>query len=167
MLFICESARVKEKCVAQNKLMNEDLKWMLDGGVICKGIDKFLLDFDELCGVYEKNNAIYFDSLPRGSFDTPVRNLSSFKSQSINVWSGTFAQLNEEYLPLIKSGYTIAIMAGTSRAGQALAYDIPMMCAVAVVGGYFCVTDKTLARWEGAILFLGYIGYIAFLVARG
>ena len=132
MLFVCESARVKEKCIAQNKLMNEDLKWMLDSGVICKGIDKFLLSFDELCNIYENNNAVYFDSLPRGSFDTPVRNLSSFKSQSINVWTGTFSQLNEDYLPMVKSGYTIAVMAGTSRAGQALAYDIEQE-------GYDCV----------------------------
>ncbi|MBE6741970.1 MAG: transcription-repair coupling factor [Ruminococcaceae bacterium] len=124
MLFICESARVKEKCNAQNKLMNEELKWLLDDGVLCKGIDKFQLDFDDLCAVYEQNNAIYFDSLPRGSFDTPIRNLSNFKSQTINVWSGTFAQLKDDYLSLLKSGYTIAVMAGTSRAGQALAYDI-------------------------------------------
>ena len=132
MLFVCESARVKEKCIAQNKLMNEDLKWMLDSGVICKGIDKFLLSFDELSAIYENNNAIYFDSLPRGSFDTPVRNLNSFKSQTINVWSGTFSQLSEDYLPMTKSGYTIVVMAGTSRAGQALAYDIEQE-------GYDCV----------------------------
>ncbi len=124
MLFICESAKVKEKCSAQNKLMNEELKWLLEDGVLCKGIDKFQLDFEDLCSVYEKDNAIYFDSLPQGSFDTPIRNLSNFKSQSINVWTGTFAQLKDEYLPLLKSGYTLAIMAGTAKAGKALAYDI-------------------------------------------
>ena len=124
MLFVCETSRVKEKCNAQNKLMNEELKWLLDDGVICKGIDKFLLNFDELSEIYEKNNAIYFDSLPRGSFDTPIRNLSNFKSQSINAWSGAFSELKDEYLPLLKSGYTIAVMAGTSRAGKALSYDI-------------------------------------------
>ena len=124
MLFVCESARVKEKCGAQNKLMNEELKWLLDDGVICKGIDKFQLSFDDLCEIYEKDSAIYFDSLPRGSFDTPIRNLSNFKSQSVNVWSGTMSQLKEEYLPLLKSGYTIAVMAGTAKAGKALSYDI-------------------------------------------
>ena len=64
-------------------------------------------------------------------------------------------------------GISCTVAGGLTVSNQALAYDIPMMCAAAVVGGYFCVTDKTLARWEGAILFLGYIGYIAFLVARG
>ena len=64
-------------------------------------------------------------------------------------------------------GISSAAAGGLAVSNQALAYDIPLMCAVAVVGGYFCITDKTLARWEGAVLFLGYIGYIAFLVVRG
>ena len=132
MLFICETSKVKEKCTAQNKLMNEELKWMLDDGVICKGIDKFQLTFDELCEIYEKNSAIYFDSFPRGSFDTPIRNLSNFKSQTVNVWTGSFSQLKEEYLPLLKSGYTIALMAGTSRTAKALSYDISE-------AGYDCI----------------------------
>ena len=64
-------------------------------------------------------------------------------------------------------GISCTAAGGLTVSNQALAYDIPIMCATAIVGGYFCVTDKTLARWEGSILFLGYIGYIAFLVARG
>lgn len=124
ILFVCESARVKEKCTAQTKLMNEELKWLLQEGTICKGIDKFTLDFDELCRVYEQNHAVYLDSLPRGSFDTPVKNLSNFVCQSFNPWSGTLTQLKEELFPLVKTGYTVVLMAGTSRAGKALANDI-------------------------------------------
>ncbi|MFR5875680.1 MAG: CarD family transcriptional regulator [Eubacterium sp.] len=127
MLFVCESAKVKEKCINQSKLMNEELKWLIDDGNLCKGIDKFILDFDELCRLYEQNNAIYFDSLPRGSFDTPIRHLADFVCQSFNVWSGTLSQLKEELFPLLKTNYTVVIMAGTSRAGKALAYDIGEM----------------------------------------
>lgn len=127
LLFVCETAKVKEKCNNQTKLMNEEIKWLLEEGSICKGIDKFALDFDELCQVYEDNNAIYLDSLPRGSFDTPVRHLSSFHCQTFNVWSGTLSQLKDELYPLVKTGYSVVVMAGTSRAGRALAYDIGEM----------------------------------------
>lgn len=127
LLFVCESAKVKEKLFNQTKLMAEELKWMLDDGVLCKGIDKFSLDFDELCRLYESYNAIYLDSLPRGSFDTPINHLSNFVCQSFNVWSGTLTQLKDELFPLLKTGYSVAIMAGTSRAGKALAYDINEM----------------------------------------
>ncbi len=131
MLFVCESAKVKEKSQNQTKLMNEEVKWLLDDGNLCKGIDKFNIDFDELCRVYQQSNAVYLDSLPRGSFDTPVGHLSNFHCQSFNVWSGTLTQLKEELFPLLKTGYTVAVMAGTSRAGRALSYDISEM-------GYDC-----------------------------
>ncbi len=127
LLFVCESAKVKEKCSSQEKLMNEELKWLVEDGNLCKGIDKFSLDFNELCTIYEQNNAVYLDSLPRGSFDTPVRHLSDFVCQSFNTWSGTLSQLKDELFPLVKTGYTVVIMAGTARAGRALSYDINEM----------------------------------------
>lgn len=124
LLFICESARVKEKTNNQFKLMNEQVKWYLEDGTLCKGIDKFTLSFDELCRVYENHGAVYLDSLPRGSFDTPVANLSNFTIQSFNAWNGTFEQLKEDVAPLKEKGYTICVMAGTLRNAKALAYDL-------------------------------------------
>lgn len=132
ILCICESAKVKERLNNKAKLLNEELKWLIDDGSLCKGIDKFSLDFDALCCIYENLNAVYLDSFPRGSFDTPVAQLSNFICQSSNVWSGTLSQLKDELFPLMKTNYAVVIMAGTTRAGRALAYDINEM-------GYDCV----------------------------
>jgi transcription-repair coupling factor (superfamily II helicase) len=123
-LFAVESARIKERLQKQEKLYLEELKWYVEDGTLCKGIDKFSLGFDELVSVYEADNAVYLDSLPRGSFDTPVRHLANFSVQSFNPWNGTLAQLKEELTGLIGSGYTVCITAGTARAGSALARDI-------------------------------------------
>lgn len=123
-LFVVESARVKEKCLKQERLNTEDLKWFVEDGTLCKGLDKFSLDFTELTDVYERHNAVYMDSLPRGSFDTPVRHLADFTVQSFNPWNGTLSQLKDELFGLVKGGYTVCMMAGTSRAGRALAEDI-------------------------------------------
>ncbi|MCC8072651.1 MAG: transcription-repair coupling factor [Clostridiales bacterium] len=123
-LFAFESARIKEKCNKQERLNSEELKWMIDDGTLCKGLDKFSLTFGELTDIYEKNNAVYLDSLPRGSFDTPVGHLANFRVQSLNVWNGTLTQLKDELFPLIKSGYTVCMAAGTARAGKALESDI-------------------------------------------
>ena len=124
ILFATESARIKEKCKKQERLNLEELKWFVEDGTLCKGLDKFSLNFDELTDVYEKNHAVYMDSLPRGSFDTPVSHLADFTVQSFNAWSGTLSQLKEELFGLVKGGYTVCIMAGTSRAGRALCDDI-------------------------------------------
>lgn len=124
LLFVCDTAGVKEKCENQNRLMNEELKWLLDDGIICKGIDKFMLTFEELCEAYEGYKAIYLDGLPRGSFDTPVRALSSFNMYEIPPFSGTLSQLKDEVFPLVKTNYAVVLLAGTSRAGKALASDL-------------------------------------------
>lgn len=123
-LFVVESGRVKEECQKQERLNLEDLKWFVEDGTLCKGLDKFGLDFSELTDMYAQNNAIYMDSLPRGSFDTPVKHLADFTVQSFNAWSGTLSQLKDELFGLVKGGYTVCIMAGTTRAGRALAEDI-------------------------------------------
>ncbi len=123
-LFVAESARVREKCVKQEKLNLEELKWFIEDGTLCKGLDKFSISFSELTDIYQQNCAVYLDSLPRGSFDTPVGHLATFSVQSFNAWSGTLSQLKDELMPLMKSGYTVCIMAGTARAGKALCEDI-------------------------------------------
>lgn len=123
-LFVVESGRVKERFLKQEKLNLEDLKWYVEDGTLCKGLDKFNLNFDELTGYYQELNAVYMDSLPRGSFDTPVSHLANFTMQSFNAWSGTLTQLKEELFGFVKGGYTVCIMAGTVRAGKALAEDI-------------------------------------------
>ncbi|MBQ7203300.1 MAG: transcription-repair coupling factor [Eubacterium sp.] len=150
MLFVCESARVKEKLGAAQKLFDEELKWLIGEGALCKGIDKFMLSFDELCQRYENSGAIYLDSLPRGSFDTPIKHLATFKCQSLSVWTGTLSQLKDELFPLLKTGYAVVIMAGTSRAGKALAYDITEMGYDAT---YFEKRPKEFTR--GAVSVIG------------
>ncbi len=124
LLFVCETAQVKDKCASREKLWNEELKWLLGDGILCKGIDRFQLDFEALCEQYTRNSAIYLDSLPRGSFDTPVRALATFNAYETNPFSGTLSQLKEELFPLLKTAYSVVMMAGTARAGKALANDL-------------------------------------------
>ena len=123
-LFVCESAKVKERGQNSDKLWRERIKFSLQDMTLCKGLDKFCLDFEELKAFYEKLGAVYLDSLPRGSFDTPVSCLADLNTQSFNRWSGKTAELEEELRPLLKNKYTVCIMEGTARSARALANDL-------------------------------------------
>ena len=123
-LFVCESAKVKERGQNSDKLWRERIKFSLQDMTLCKGLDKFCLDFEKLKAFYEKLGAVYLDSLPRGSFDTPVSCLADLNTQSFNRWSGKTAELEEELRPLLKNKYTVCIMAGTARSARALANDL-------------------------------------------
>lgn len=124
MLIVCESSKVKQKAENQFKLMIEQIKWCLESGVLCKGLDSYIVEVEKLFDIYNEYGAVYLDSLPRGSFDTPVSHLANFEVQSFNAWNGTLEQLKEDIEPLVKNGYTICIMAGTTRGGKALSYDL-------------------------------------------
>ncbi len=123
-LFVCESAKVKERAQNSDKLWQERIKSAVQSLALCKGLDTFSLNFEELKAIYENAGAVYLDSLPRGSFDTPVSFLANFKTQSFNRWGGKVSELEEEIKPLLKNGYTVCIMAGTQKSARALANDL-------------------------------------------
>ena len=92
------------------------------------GLEKYNLDFAELCDMYELHSAIYLDSLPRGSFDTPVRHLSSFKCQS---FVGNHHCIGNEFACL--PGKQFHVAAGCQHASlkevAMMADDVQRLCA--------------------------------------
>jgi cation:H+ antiporter len=54
--------------------------------------------------------------------------------------------------------------AGIGVAPPALAFDIPVMVAVAVACLPIFITGQTIARWEGALFFVYYVAYTAYLI---
>lgn len=127
LLFVGETQKIREKVRSANAMMNEDIKGSFEKGLLCQWLDKFLLDFDEIVKHYQEMNAIYLDTFARGSFDTPICHLSSFAAQQLSLWSGMLSQLKDDLFPLMKTGYTVVIMAGTARAGKALQQDVKDM----------------------------------------
>ncbi len=53
---------------------------------------------------------------------------------------------------------------GIGVAPAALAFDIPVMVAVAVACLPIFLTGHTIARWEGALFFVYYVAYTAYLI---
>lgn len=96
MLFVCESFTVKERAEAAQQLMSEELKALFEDGILCRGLDRFTLTWAELSEFYEKMGAVFADNLPRGSFDTPVRDLVTVNARQLTPWNGSLGQLVED-----------------------------------------------------------------------
>lgn len=127
VLFVSESAKIKERVNHANLLMNEEIKANIENGVLCTGLDKFTLDFDEMTEIYTEYAAVYLDTFARGSFDTPVCHLANFKVQQLSFWGGMVNQIDEDLSPLMGNGYTAVVMAGTAKNGRALEFDLSEM----------------------------------------
>ncbi|MCL2195902.1 MAG: transcription-repair coupling factor, partial [Oscillospiraceae bacterium] len=66
---------------------------------------------------------IYMDNLPRGSFDTPVKDLVTITARQTGTWNGLLDQLTEDVAHL-KSDYACVVFAGTDKAAKTLAGDL-------------------------------------------
>ena len=120
LLYICETAGVKESATNTHKLMLEEIKAQFENGILTKGLDRISLDIHEFFALYEDCKAIYLDSLPRGSFDTPIRTLTTFNSQQLPIWNGTLSVLLDDLRPALKKGITCIVNAGTQKAAKSL-----------------------------------------------
>ncbi len=123
-LFVCESFSVKDKFSASCQLMNETVKGLFQEGALCKGLDRYSLQPYELFAEYEDMGAVYLDNLPRGSFDTPVKELVTFTAKQIAPWNGTFSTLVDDLKAIRKTGNSCAVLAGTDKSAKTLAEDL-------------------------------------------
>lgn len=124
LLFVSDSGRVKERAGNVTDLWNEDIKALFEEGQLCKGLDRYILTWADVLQNYERHGAIYLDSFARGSFDTPVKHLSSPIVQQLSAWGGSLEILEEDLVPALENGYTCVVLAGTEKAARTLAEDL-------------------------------------------
>ena len=121
LLFCFETGGIKEKVSSSQKLLYEDIKACVDDGTLCKGLDKFTLTFNELVEKYEQFGATYVDNFARGSFDTPVKSLTTFNGGTLPIWNGKLDVLMEDIKPVLSKDSTVIVFAGTEKSAKNLA----------------------------------------------
>ncbi len=121
LLFAFETGGIKEKLNASQKLLLEDIKACVDDGTLCKGLDKFNLSFNELVDQYQKFGATYVDNFARGSFDTPVKGLTTFNGNTLPIWNGRLDVLMEDLQHIVSKDSTIVVFSGTEKSAKNLA----------------------------------------------
>ncbi|MDR1463985.1 MAG: transcription-repair coupling factor [Oscillospiraceae bacterium] len=125
LLFVSESFAVRERAKACEQLWLEDAKGLLEEGVITAGLDRFSLRWPEWLRQAEARGAVYLDNLPRGSFDTPVRDLISVTARQLSPWNGALSQLTEDLDHLRgRSNARCVILAGAEKPARLLAEDL-------------------------------------------
>lgn len=125
LLFVAESFSVKEAANAYLKIFHEDIKAFFEDGILCKGLDRFVMEFDELTALYEDLGAVYLDNMTRGSFDTPVKSLVTFNAKQFTPWNGSLSVLLDDIRPVCnKKGHFTFVVAGTEKSARALSHDL-------------------------------------------
>lgn len=123
-VFVSETGAVKEKLTSFNKLLNEDIKSCFEDGILCKGLDTFALNTAELFNIYEKYPTAFIDNFARGSFDVPIKNLTTFSASSLPVWNGKLDVLKEDITPILSKSAAVTVFAGTDKSARVLAENL-------------------------------------------
>ncbi len=124
LLFFCESAGIREKHAAAESILHEDVKILLEEGILCKGLDHFFLSFADVLRCFTEMGGLYLDHFARGSFDVPVHDLVSVTASQLSAWEGSLSVLIEDLKPAAQRGMTQVIFAGSEKTAASLCEDL-------------------------------------------
>lgn len=124
VLFVSDSARVREQVKGNNKIMAEELKSFFESGILVEDLGDYQLSWSALKGKYEDLGAVYLDTFARGTLETKTKALIAFNARQNSQWSGQLSYLIEDLEPAIRAGYTCVVMAGTSKNAKLLTEDL-------------------------------------------
>ena len=124
MCFFCEPVSMKETLRTVLAQHQEDVKVLLEEGVLFSGCHTFYEDFTGLCARSKNFATVLLDTFTRSLAEIPVRDLISVTASQLSAWSGEFAVLKEDLEDYRRAGYCCVIFAGTRRSAEALAHDL-------------------------------------------
>ncbi len=124
MLFISDSARVRERARTFRQQLNMDVEQLLEEGVLCPQLTRFALDYPDFCRAAEARGAVWLDAFSKGGYDTPLRETVNFQVKTYSLWQGNVALLADDIAPLLRRGFAVAVLAGSEKAAGLLADDL-------------------------------------------
>lgn len=122
-VIVCESFTAAEAAKGAISAHIEDMKLLTADGVLCKGLDKYLMSKSEYLDTVKDRVRIYMDTFIRGG-GVDLSDILKVDSVQLSPWSGEYKLLCEELDNYKKNGYTCVIFAGTDKAAKILADDL-------------------------------------------
>lgn len=109
---------------------NDDVKILLDDGMLCKGLDDLLIELPKIQQIAEKKMCLYVSSFLQGGERIDYRKIVSFDAMQNASWGGEMKQLVEDVSDWKSRKYRIILCAGSDKTlhliqQDLLAHDIP------------------------------------------
>ena len=123
-IAVCEYHNIIEKQKGFLGQMAEDIKLLLEDGILFKGLDDFYINTAEMIRQVEKSPCCFLDTFMRGSSDVKFKRLISTNPLQTSAWSGDLKQLVEELNNFCEQGYTTIVMAGSEKTVPIIVNDL-------------------------------------------
>ena len=122
-VMICENTACAESFKAAFAQHTEDIKLLFEEGVLCKGLDRYMLTRTEYQTAAESRVSVYLDNFMRGG-DIRLSKLLSVSAGQVAPWSGEYKVLLDELKNYLNDNFSVIVMAGTDKAAKVLADDL-------------------------------------------
>lgn len=152
MTFLCEPISCKESFSNAMAQHHEDVKMLLEDGILFRGCSVYYDDFTNLCSKLCKRAGVLMDTFSRSLSEVPVKELVSLTASQLSTWGGEYAVLKDDIEDYMKTGFCCVIFAGTQRGAQALTDDLRHDFSAdlvedipSIIPGKIYVTEGTLS----------------------
>ncbi len=122
-VIICEHSACSESFKSAAAQHNEDIKMLFEDGILCKGLDRYMLTKAEYGARLEEMVFAYFDNFMRGH-DIRLSKLLNVSAGQVAPWSGEYKYLLEELKAYLRENYSVIVFAGTEKGAKTLAEDL-------------------------------------------
>ncbi len=124
LLIVCEGSAVKEAVTHSQWQQEEDIKLLLEEGILTKGAHRLSADLSALTDCYHNYPTLLLDNFPRSYPGLALGELIDIKANTLSVWSGQLDTLVEDLEHYMDEGYCCYVAAGTKRGALALVTDL-------------------------------------------
>jgi len=115
ILFVSEQPALKERIRSILLQWSDDLKDYKKEGILCKGLDEFMGEWQEHLHAAAQRDTVLIDNFTRGSCELPLRELVSFNAKQLSLWGGSFSILCEDLENYADTDKVCVVMAGTKK----------------------------------------------------
>ena len=123
-LFVSDPIGAKDALKNLHWQLQEDIKIMLEEGILFPGCTGYIGDYVDLLTQMERWDTLILDTFTRNLGEIPLKGLYNIEAVQLSVWSGEFDLLKEDLTDYLGQEYCAIVMAGTKRAAAALTDDL-------------------------------------------
>ena len=121
---LCEPITCKERLKSVLDQHHEDVRQLLEEGVLFKDSSVFYEDFVALCRNLSSHSGVLMDSFTRQVHELAVKESLILSASQKAAWSGEYEILKEDLSDYCRDGYCCVLFAGTQRSAEALCTDL-------------------------------------------
>ncbi len=122
LTVVCETANISDKFKSLDILHSEDIKSLLEDGVLSKKTADLWMSRAELYKNFD--NALMLDNFPRSYLGVSLKELVNFNLKRSTAWSGDVKLLLEDISYIKEQNGCAVILAGEERAARVLCDEL-------------------------------------------